>query len=226
MAGLAVTQAWGWEATAVALRGQGRVDLPGRDAWVAYVDGGRIATSAGLQQRLVEQGPGVTVRAVDPQGTYLTLRRGHDAPAATVLHLALTRDPDLATRDALFAIPDVSLVARTAPMADDNGHLTGQITVQAYRSSTGELAAEAVVEEEVSLPVGSVTLEVTVVPYVTVAALYSPGRWPAVSGLILLLVGIVWSIAGQIARYRGVQEGMGRTTRIDSRAGSAEGSGA
>jgi hypothetical protein len=196
--GLLITQVWGWEATGIALQGQGRVPLPGEDAWMAYGDDGRVSVSAGLQTRDIEHGPGAVVEAVGADGALLWLKRGHDAPATRVLQLALTTDPDLETRDVLFAIPEVNLVARVAPLTDAAGSATGELVVQAYRSSSGELVGERAVRGRSSLSVGEVMIEVKVIPYARTTAHYSPGRWSAVAGVIALLIGVVSAIGSEI----------------------------
>jgi hypothetical protein len=224
--GLVITHVWGWEATEVALQSQGPVVLPGRDAWVIYSSDGRASVSAGLQGHLLEYGPGATVRATSADGTQLALRRGHAAPDVTVLYLALTQDPELATRDALFAIPAVNLIVRVSPVTDAAGELTEQLQVQAYRSSTGELATEEVVRGHMSVPVGEVRLEIDAGPYAQITALYSPGRWPALIGVAILLAGIVSTVVLEASLASGPKQTSGCPVPDSSGMGAGAGPGA
>jgi len=205
--GLAISQVWGWEVTAVAPRGDGRIALPGQDAWVAYDDEGRVTTSPGLRVRDAEFGPGARVRAIGPDGHLLRLRQGRDASPTTELSLALTLDPDLATRDALFTVPQANLIIRVAPLDGAAGTVTDQLLVQAYRSPSGELAAEARVRGSADVRVGDVTIKMDSVPYAMLTAGYSPGQLPTVAGVIIVLGAIVVTVARQATLGHRLQDG-------------------
>ena len=225
IAGLAITQIRGWEVTATALQGDGPIALPGRDGWVAYGEDGRVATSAGLQVRDVDWGPGVRVRAIGPEGELLQVRQRPDEALTTELGLALTRDPDLATRDALFTIPQANLIIRVAPLPLDSADTDAadRVLVQAYRSPSGDLAAEEIVRGRASVPVRDVELQLDSTPYAMVTVGRNPGRWPTIAGLVVVLAGIAAAISRQATVGRRRREVAPESSPDGAPAGAAGG---
>jgi hypothetical protein len=192
--GAAATQIWGWEISEVVLQGHGRVTLGDGQAWAAMTESGHVATSPAVRIREEYRGPGVRVHAVDREGQVLPLQQSPDAAPAPKLDLPLIRDADVATRHALFAIPQASLVIRLVPQDDASREADGDLLVQAYRSPSGELEAEATVGDRGTVAIDDVTLGIESAPYVMITVGRSPGVWPASIGVILVLTGIVGSL--------------------------------
>ena len=193
--GLVIAQVSGWQKQGIVLQAGSRVGLPGRDAWVAMTDEGLVSHSPGVRVLAEEWGPGALVRAVDAAGQQLELQQNPESKPALELPLALVRDPDLATRDAVVAIPEAQLIVRLLPQDGAKGDAPGGLIVQAYRSPSGELATEAVVVGDAAIEVGNVTLEIVGSPYVQLTVARNPGAWPTAVGVIVLLFGRVAKIA-------------------------------
>ncbi len=199
LSGVVVSQLWGWHRSALIVQGDAWVVLPGSDTWVALnADGRSVAHSSGLRVQAEDWGPGAIVRATDGAGRSLSLQQNPGAEPAPELAVPLVQDPDLGTRDALLAIPQAQLIVRLLPEAELGSESTGGLLVQAYRSPSGELVAEAVVGEKAALEIGDVTLEIVSSPYARLAVTHSPGAGLSAAGVLVLLGGVL-ATAGQRA---------------------------
>jgi len=88
------------------------------------------------------------------------------------------------------------------------------VLVQVYRSPSGELALEAVLDGEAGLTVDDATLALTVSPYVRLTATYNPGLWPTALGVLLVTGGLLGSVVWPtrclwLRQGNGVIEGTG-----------------
>ena len=216
LAGIVASQVWGWQRSALILQGKTPVILPGGNTWAALSDDGRsVIHSRSVHVVTEEWGPGVTIRAVDVTGQALPLQQRPGAEPVPELALQLIQDPDLGTRDALLAIPRAQLIIRVLPEADRGSSGSGELLVQAYRSPSGELVAEASIGEEAALVIGDVTLEIVSSPYAQITVAYSPGAWLSVLGVLALLGGVLATIGWRTLHDRG-----GTTTDADAGEGS------
>ena len=196
LAGLLVTHLWGWQLEGVIAQSGGLTGLPGGEKWVALSDDDRSVThSPGIRTFVEERGPGVRISATDGDGRPLPLQQTLESARATDLTVALAEDPYLATREAHIAIPEAQLVVRLIPQPNLDVEAEGPVLVQVYRSPSGELAVETVMEGEAELTVGDATLALTSSPYVRLTATYNPGLWPTAVGLLFLAGGLLGSVA-------------------------------
>jgi hypothetical protein len=191
LAGLAATQVWGWQRPGVVLQGESVLALPGRNSWVALTDSGHVSHSPGVRVLDESWGPGALIRAADAGGEPLALQQDPGSSLATEISLALVRDPDLATRDAIVAIPGAQLIVRLLPSIGENPGAAGGFVVQAYRSPSGALAMETVVDGDASLRIDDVTLEIVSSPYVQLSLAANPGTWVTAAGLLMLVAGLL-----------------------------------
>ena len=189
LAGLLVTHLWGWQVEGLIVQGGERVTLPNSRGWIALDEDGAIAThSPGIVTFFEERGPGVEANAVSDTARPLPLQQTTDAEPVTQLTVALTEDQ-------YFAIPEAQLIVRLTPQPGHPVDANSPVAVQIYRSPTGRLTTETVVEGDIDLIVGDVTLKLTSVPYARLTATFNPGLWPTGVGLVFLLVGALGGVA-------------------------------
>jgi hypothetical protein len=196
LAGLLVTHLWGWRVEGVIAQSGGRTGLAGGERWVALGDDGTSLThSPGVRTFVEERGPGVRISATDGDGNPLPLQRTLESARTTDLTVALAEDPYLATREAHIAIPEAQLIVRLIPEPSPDVEAEGPVLVQVYRSPSGELAVEALLEGEAELTVDDATLALTSLPYVRLTATNNPGLWPTALGVLSLAGGLLGSVA-------------------------------
>ncbi|MDY6875533.1 MAG: cytochrome c biogenesis protein ResB [Chloroflexota bacterium] len=194
LVGLLLTHLWGWHFEGVIVQNSERVTLPHTEDWVALDDDtSRVTHSPGIVAFVEERGPGVQVNATDGTGQPLLLQQAAEASPVTQLTLALTEDQH-------FAIPEAQLGIRLAKQPD-HVKVHSPVLVQVYRSPPGRLVNEIVMEGDAELTVDDVTLEFTSMPYARVTATFNPGLWPTYTGIVLLLAGILGSIAWPVRRF-------------------------
>jgi hypothetical protein len=144
----------------------------------------------------------VRVRAVGSDGRKLALQRGPGSTPVEELVVALSDSRDVETRDAIFAIPEASLIVRIAPVMQHGSQPTDDLLIQAYRSRSGELTAEAPLRGSVNVHVDDLVLTVETVTFTQMAATYDPGFWPTALGLSVLLLAQVASVAARTTSGR------------------------
>jgi len=187
LVGLLITHLWGWRVEGLIVRSGERITLPGTGKWVTLDEDGRQVThSPGIVTFVEGRGPGVRASANDGAEKPLSLQLP-EADPATQLTLALTEDQ-------YFAIPEVSMVVRLAPQSDS---ASTPVRVQFYRSPPGRFITEMVTEKggSAELTVDEVTLRLTRAPYTRLTATFNPGLWLTAAGLVLLIAGLLGSVA-------------------------------
>lgn len=153
------------------------------------------------RQYLMGFGPSLTIRATDDTGRPLKLQQTARESAQTELVLYLT--PSAPERS--FAIPESGLVVRLGVRGDLSAH--SPVLVEIFRAPGGERVQEATVEEDqFSLTVNEVHLEISRQPYPLLALAYDPGLWPKWVGLVLGTIGLVGmlSLGGGKGRVPGL----------------------
>jgi hypothetical protein len=192
---LLLWQLLGWQAKGLILQRGERRSLPGGDSWVSLAEDGIGARhSPGVVAFIQGRGPGVQVSAVDRGGKSLQMLLSSDAEPSTELRVPLTGDT-------YFAIPEAELVVRLTPRSEVP---YARADVQIYSSPTGEIISERVTEKggQATFEVGNgVGLTFVPAPYAHVLATHNPGRLPAGLGLVMLMVGLVGSLAWSERRF-------------------------
>ncbi len=195
LAGLLLTHLWGWRVEGLIVQSGERVTLPGTEKWVALEDDARrVAHSPGIVTFVEERGPGVRASAADSTGHPLPLQQTAEADPVTQLTIALSEDQ-------YFAIPEAQLIVRLTPQPDHTIEAHSPVLVQVYRSPPGRLVTETAVEGDAELTVADVTLELASVPHARLSATFNPGLWITGAGLVLLVVGLLGSIAWPMRRF-------------------------
>ena len=195
LAGLLITHLWGWRVEGLIVQSGSRVTPPGAEQWVALDDDARRVThSPGIVAFVEERGPGVRVSAADGTGQPLLLQQAANADPVTQLTVALTEDQH-------FAIPETQLGVRLALPPGHAPEVHGPVLVQVYRSPPGRLTTETVVEGDAELTVDDVTLELDSVPYARLTVTFNPGLWPTGVGIVLLVAGLLASVAWPVRRF-------------------------
>jgi hypothetical protein len=214
LVGMFLNAVWGWRLDGVVVQTGRRLALPETDHWVALSDtDDRVTHSRGIRTAVSERGPGVRVTAVDSSGQKLPLLQTPDSAGAEELRLVLTEDPYLATRETQFAIPQANLVLRVMPQPDTDPGTRTPILIQAYRSPSGDLAAQALVVDRSEFTLDGTTIRVSQAPYNRLSIVFHPGLGPALVGLALLVAGssasIVWPVRRLWMRNGGERPTMG-----------------
>lgn len=209
LAGLLVGHVGGWQTDRLIIQGTERIALPGANHWIALSGGSdpQVAHSRGVTPVVHQRGPGMTVQANDRAGDPLPIQQTVKSDPVSHLILPLIEDQ-------YFAIPDAQLIVRLTTQTYEPNEIgkTGEIgeangvneendadtpyapiVVQAYRSPSGQLVAEHVVEgaEESAIPLEDVDLALTPTPYVQLSVTRNPGRWPTAMGIVILIIGIL-----------------------------------
>lgn len=171
LTGLLIGYRWGWREEG--LIGPETAPSPGH--------GGRAP-----KQYLIGFGPSLTIRATEEADRPLKLQQTARESAQTELVLYLT--PSAPERS--FAIPESGLVVRLGVRGDLSAH--SPVLVEIFQAPGGERVQEATVEEDqFSLTVNEVHLEISRQPYPLLALAYDPGLWPKWVGLVLGTIGLV-----------------------------------
>ena len=171
---------WGWQVEDVILQGGESATFYG--AKVALREDVQVTHSPGIFVSVEERGPGVQVSAIDDDGNTLSLQQAAGSDSSTQLWLALSGDQ-------YFAIPEEQMIIRLAPRRKDTN---SPVDVQFYRSPPGRLITEMSTEGDITqLDVENVSLKLTSAPYARLTITSNPGRWPAILGLLALIIGLV-----------------------------------
>ena len=191
--GVLFTHLWGWHVEDLIVQSGEQTTLRDGAKWVALENDGRTVThSPGIATSVTGYGPGVRISATDDaqNGTekYLPLQQATGTDTATQLAVPLTEDQ-------YIAIPEAQLVLRLTLQPGQVVAAHSPILVQAYRSPPGRLLTEATVEKDTQLTVDGVTLELADAPYAQVSATFNPGLWPSGVGIVVLVAGVLGSIA-------------------------------
>jgi cytochrome c biogenesis protein ResB len=193
--GLLITHMWGWRVEGLVIQSGERVTLPNSEAWVVLEkDASSARHSPGIVTFFEERGPGVRVAAVRGTERFLSLQQTTEADPVTQLTMVLVEDE-------YFAIPEAQLIIGLIPQP---GHVTephGPVLVQVYRSPSGRLETETVVEGDAELTVDDVTLRLSSVPYARLTVTFNPGLWPTGLGLVILGAGMLGSAAWPARRF-------------------------
>jgi hypothetical protein len=193
LSGLLITHLWGWRVEGLIVQGNERVTLDGTEEWVALdADNLRATHSPGIVTSVEQRGPGVRA-AAGRAGRPLGLQQTADADPVDQLTVPLTEDQ-------YFAIPEAQLIVGLAPQPDQPIDAHTPVLVQVYRSPSGRLITETAVRGDAELTVDNVTLELTSVPYASLAAAFNPGLWPTAAGLVPLGAGILGGAAWPVRR--------------------------
>lgn len=200
--GLLITAVWGWRVEGLTVQGSQPVPLPGTQAWVAVNAGGcRVKHSAGIVTFVEKCGPGVQVSAVDRTGRALSLQQTAEGDPQTEVTMALTEEQ-------YFAIPEARLIVGIAPQPGPDSGPHDRALVRVFRSPSGNLINETVMDRDTELSVDDVTLILASRPYALLTATFNPGRWPTTAGLVLLTAGLMGSLAWPARRFW-LREGSG-----------------
>jgi len=195
LAGLFLTCLWGWQFEGLIVQADEKVTLPGTGKWVALDGDARREThSPGVSVFFEEHGPGVRASAADAAGRPLLLQHTPEADPAAQLTVAMTEDQ-------YFAIPEAQLVVRLTVQPDQTTDIHTPVLVQVYRSPSGRLTSETVMEGDVELAVEEVTLKLASLPYARLTVSFNPGFWPTVAGLALSAAGILGSLVWPQRRF-------------------------
>ena len=182
MAGLLVSQVWGWRAAHLSGRPGEVITVPGRGEveLVAMPTGVAVDPSSGVRLYQEGTGPELTVTATSASGEPLGLQQTPEAAAAPSLRLRLAEDET----DAYFAIPEAGLVGRVAlgSAAAPDGQVP--LLLQIFRSPSGELVGETLVTGDFELVEGDSRIRLARTEYLVLAAVYDPGYWLKVVGLV------------------------------------------
>jgi hypothetical protein len=208
LVGLLIAHLWGWQEEGLIVQSSERVTLPNTGAWIAWDENTHdVMHSPGIVVSVTEQVPGVQIRADDGTGQPLSLQKNPKAEPVTQLTIALTEDP-------YFAIPEANLIVQLAlqpgHVSEDTVPPTIPVLVQIYRSPPGRLVTQTILEGQAKLlSIDDVTLELGRVSYARLAAVFNPGLWPASVGLVLLVIGLLGSVAWPVHRLW-LREGTGQ----------------
>ncbi len=201
--GLLLARLWGWQLDGLTIQSGEQVVLPGTGKWITLDSSTRrVMHSPGIVVSGEESGPGMWVSAVDSAGRSLGLQRTAEAEPVPQVAVALTGDQYL-------AIPEAQRIIRLAPQPSGAMDALTPVLVQVYRSPPGRLETESVVEGGGRLMADGLRLEFIDAPYVRLAAVFNPGRWPAIAGLVLLVVGVLGAIVWPSRRFWLREDGEG-----------------
>ena len=179
------------------------VPLPGAKAWVALdSEDCRVQHSPGIVTFVEKCGPGVRVSATDAKGQSLSLQQTTESEPATELTLVLSEEH-------FFAIPEAQVIVGIAPGPIPEGGPYNTALVRVFRSPSGSMITEAVMDGDSELSTDGVKLSLSSQPYAQLTATFNPGRWPTGAGLVLLGAGLLSTLAWPVRRLwlrEGAQE--------------------
>jgi hypothetical protein len=178
---------WGWqEPGAIAWPGSS-IALPQHTITLEQPDGpiGIWRGKVGLYMLSREKHTGLQINATRAGAPMVLLRSVNQSPEE-ILHLILTpQEPE-----AFFATEEAALIFRLVRMPDE-------IQVQAYRSPSGEIVAETVLDgsdDPRILKVGDAQVTLTPVALPSYEIIYNPGAVFEVLGMVFLAAGTVIAI--------------------------------
>lgn len=206
MGGLATTL-WGWRVEDLVARPGETIELPmtGQQLELQEMAGNvQLVTPGGILARVEGTGPGVRASARNADGRLLTMHRTVGGPTASALTLTLT----IEQRDAYFALPEAGLVVRLALEPGSAVDADVPLELQVYRSPSGQLALQTLVEEDIELAIGETRLTLTRAPYIRLSLVHNPGAWPTGLGILLMAVSVGGVLLWPVRRVW-VKEGRG-----------------
>ena len=157
--GLLVTAVWGWRVEGLTVQSTEPVPLPGAKAWVALdSEDCRVQHSPGIVTFVEKCGPGVRVSATDAAGQSLSLQQTAESEPATELTLVLSEEH-------FFAIPEAQVIVGIAPGPIPEGGPYDTALVRVFRSPSGSMITEAVMDGDSELSTDGVKLSLSSQPY-------------------------------------------------------------
>jgi hypothetical protein len=178
---------WGWQEPAVIVWPGSNIALPQHNVTLEQPDGpfGIWRGKVGLYMLSRGKHTGLQINATRAGAPMVLLRSVNQSPEE-ILHLTLTpQEPE-----AFFATEDAALIFRLIRMPDE-------IQVQAYRSPSGEIVAETVLDGSDSprvLKVDDAEITLTPVALPSYEIIYNPGAAFEVLGMVCLAAGTVLAI--------------------------------
>jgi len=205
LVGMLVGHLWGWRAEGLIGHVGERLNVAGHgEVLLGSTSSGLWSARPGPIVYTTGNGPQITVRAYDEEGTQLGLQRNlRETPVPEV---TITLAPD--SPDAYFAVPDVGLVGRVclAPQADFS--TDALLRLQVFRTPTGELIRQIELEAEgLELTVEGTRLEIDRSTYLILSIVYDPGRWLKGAGVIIGAIGLLSTLAC-LQRRSGQRQGI------------------
>jgi len=189
--GLLVGGRWGWRVEHLRGRPGETLSVP-TDGEIAVVNppAGRWVDPSGVRVYVEGTGPDLTAVVTGADGEPLGLQRAPGAAPSSSLCLRLTETET----DAYFAVPEAGLVVRVALDAGAALRAEAPLWVQVFRSPSGELTQEVLVEGDADLVEGPLHIRLARSPYLIVTAVRDPGYWLKMVGLAIAgpaLLGLV-----------------------------------
>jgi hypothetical protein len=181
--GILVGHIWGWRVSGLVGNAGDTVSIPGHgDITLEATADGVRANSSGTLLTVTGDGPQITFRAFDEGDHPLDLQRTPREEGTSELIVALTPQAS----EIYFAIPEVMLVVRGRLSTQGSLSADSPLHLQVFRAPTGEQVEETeMAEEELTLTLDGVRLQLVRTSYLTLVAFYDPGRWLKVAGLVL-----------------------------------------
>jgi hypothetical protein len=144
----------------------------------------------GTTYRLVAAGPAVQVegKGADEKPLLLQTAANHPPTEEVTLLLPLEGGPRS------FAAPDEGVVVQMETEPDSNSPL---VHLRIYQGREGDLVEDRVISAETTIVLNGTRLTFRVHPYAQIDASYTPGRSLIVAGSIIILLGILSSLAFQ-----------------------------
>ena len=176
----------GWREPEVVAWPDAQIVVTGRDMAIAQPSGPVGVWSGGYGRYVIAKGKrvGLEIQALDAEGEALPLLPAvNEAPVDTLRLTFTTQEPE-----AFFAIPEAELVFRLNQVAEG-------IQVQAYRSASGELLTEMLLQggdatAVLQLSAADVSIAQTLLPRYEVV--YNPGAVFEGLGIALLAMGVIF----------------------------------
>lgn len=185
VAGWSAQIVWGWKQPEITAWPDSPVVVAERGLTLPPHDGRLRLWRGRYGLYLVPKGSsvGLEVQATGEDGSLLALLSSARSDPQTQLRIALTQE----TPEAYFALPDAGLVFRVSQVPDNGTHVQAQV----YRSASGELLAETVLEGSGSLFANDIRLKLDHYVLPRFEAVYNPGAVFEGLGLLMLAVIIV-----------------------------------
>ncbi len=192
--GLLIGLLTGWRAEDVIGRAGDTLIFPGRQGIVlGESDSATRSASLWVRVHITGYGPQLDIHAWDDEGAPLQLQSNPQDPSRANLSLPLRPgDPEV-----YFAIPSLNVVVRVA--APPNYPLSADmpLTVQVFRTPTGEvIREESFVGETVRMDLTGGKIELGRSRYLLLTVVYDPGFWLKVAGLVIggigMAGGLLW----------------------------------
>lgn len=200
LAGLLTSAAWGWQAADLIAPPGGSVTVPGYGEIAVPASAPETwAVRAGLHAYQTGTVPEITVTATGEDGQPSDLLRRPDDDPTPELRIQL----DDVQTPPTFAVPEVEWLVRIAPGPGAAVSADMPLVVQVFRLRTGDLVQEATFDGSSGVVEGDVTLHLTRAPYLHLAAVYDPGYWVKVGGLVVTGLALLGHAVWPTRRTRG-----------------------